>query len=64
MEREADQKQQEDAKAAEEADHEFFKKCYVEYLNGHQFFLSLFTYDVEGQALLKIGESVQDVYNE
>lgn len=64
MEKEADEKLEEDAQAAEEADHVFYTTCYVEYLNGHQFFLSLFEHDPEGQALLKIGEAVQDIYKE
>lgn len=52
-------------KAAKERDDEIrLSKSFVEHLNGHQLFESLFQGDPEGAALLSIGAEAVDLKNE
>lgn len=46
------------------ADEVYLSKSFVEHLNGHQLFESLFTGDPDGEALLAIGEDALELKNE
>lgn len=42
----------------------YLSKSFVEHLNGHQLFESLFIEDPDGEALLAIGEDAVELKNE
>lgn len=50
--------------AKEKADEVYLSKSFVEHLNGHQLFSSLFTGDPDGEALLAIGNDALELKNE
>lgn len=50
--------------AKEKADEVYLSKSFVEHLNGHQLFESLFIDDPDGEALLAIGEDAVELKNE
>ncbi|XP_062706990.1 dynein regulatory complex subunit 3-like [Aedes albopictus] len=50
--------------AKEKADEVYLSKSFVEHLNGHRLFESLFIEDPDGEALLAIGEDAVELKNE
>lgn len=63
-EREKTEIKERELRAEERKDEIRLSECFVEYLNGHQLFDSLFVDDPEGDALMSIETEVNDLKKE